>query len=199
MQGAFITYLKLGIGHITDIQAYDHMLFLLALCAVYTFAQRTKVFWLVTAFTIGHSITLALSALNIVKVNSDLIEILIPVTIMLTAILNIIEVRKRNQKKTFANIWLIKYIVVVCFGFIHGMGFSNYFKALLGEATNIVKFLFAFNVGVEIGQIMIVIVILLISWMMMNLFRVKQKIWNYMVSTLAFLLSGYLIFQLIIG
>ena len=123
--GSFGFYVELGFKHITDFAGYDHMLFLVALCAIYRIQQWKSILVLVTAFTIGHCITLVLSSLDIFTIPSRIIEFLIPVTIFLTAINNIIgsnrlEGRLRMQKN---------YLMALFFGLIHGMGFSNYFKA----------------------------------------------------------------------
>lgn len=182
----FPVYLQLGFEHIADIKAYDHMLFLIALCAVYTPGEWKRVLVLVTAFTIGHSITLALSALNIVYIPSTLIEVLIPVTIFLTAIKNLF-LKKRNERT-----WDIAYLLPLFFGLIHGLGFASYFKSLLGQEANVVLPLFAFNVGVEIGQICIVGLILLIHFLAIKGFRISPVLWNRGVSVLVALISAYL-------
>lgn len=171
----FQTYLKLGFDHISDLAGYDHILFIVALCAGYKISQWRNILILVTAFTIGHSVTLALSALNLVKFRAEVIEFLIPVTIFLTAIFNVL--RKGEQRKLMLN-----YYLALFFGLIHGLGFSNYFRALLGQEESIVQPLFAFNLGVELGQLIIVGVILAIGYLVMNVFRANQRDWNLFVS-----------------
>src|SRR5688572_12761348 len=145
----FTSYLELGFDHILDLNGYDHILFLIALCAAYSSADWKKILILVTAFTIGHSFTLAMSSLDIITINADLIELIIPVTILITAILNLV-IKPDTSKR-----WQIIYLLPLFFGFIHGMGFSNYFKVLLGREAEIILPLFAFNLGVELGQICI--------------------------------------------
>jgi ABC-type antimicrobial peptide transport system permease subunit len=171
----FQAYLKLGFDHISDLAGYDHILFVVALCAVYRISQWKNILVLVTAFTIGHSITLALSALNVVKFKPEIIEFLIPVTIFLTAMFNVL--RKGEQRK-----FMLNYFLALFFGLIHGLGFSNYFKALLGAEENIVQPLFAFNIGVELGQLIIVAIILAVGYLVMNIFKAKQKDWNLFIS-----------------
>jgi len=169
-------YTKLGFVHILDPKGYDHILFVVALCAVYVVKDWRRVLILVTAFTIGHSLTLALSALNILSISKPLVETLIPVTIILTCIYNIIN-GKVEDKKAIGN-----YSLALGFGFIHGLGFSNYFKALLGKEESIVQPLLYFNVGVELGQIIIVVLTLLLSFVVVDRLKVKQKYYNYAVS-----------------
>jgi hypothetical protein len=179
----FPVYLKLGFEHIADIRAYDHLLFLVALCAAYAYAEWKRILVLITAFTIGHSITLALSALDILHFNERLIEILIPITILLTALRNLIF-KKKDEK-----IWNPSYLLPLFFGLIHGMGFSGYFKSLLGKEADIVLPLFAFNVGVEIGQICIVTIIMLINFLVLKGMAVKQSKWNVTISILTAILA----------
>ena len=176
----FNIYLQLGFEHIADLQGYDHMLFIITLCALYKITQWKNVLILVTAFTIGHSVTLALSALNILTLPADLIELLIPMTIFATSIFNVVS---RNDdvgdgaKKVSWN-----YALALGFGFIHGMGFSNYFKALLGAESNITGPLFAFNIGLEIGQVLIVVAFFVLYWILARLFSIRHRSWNLFVS-----------------
>jgi hypothetical protein len=176
----FPLYFQLGWQHILDWKGYDHILFVVVLCGTYTLPEWRKVLILVTAFTIGHSITLALSVLSLIRINTALIEFLIPVTIVITAATNILS--GKPKKKGIP----VKYFLALFFGLIHGMGFSNYLKSLLGKSTSIVAELFAFNVGLEFGQVIIVLGILLISFIIINLVRVKQWNWNFFLSSAIF-------------
>ncbi|MDF1694341.1 MAG: HupE/UreJ family protein [Saprospiraceae bacterium] len=169
-------YTKLGFEHILDPKGYDHILFVIALCAVYVVKDWKKVLVLVTAFTIGHSLTLALSSLRIISISADLVETLIPVTIVLTCCFNILKGRTENDRN------YISYSLALGFGFIHGLGFSNFFKAMLGQEESITGPLFFFNIGVEIGQIIIVILTLFLSYVVVDILKVKQKYFNYIVS-----------------
>ena len=171
----FPTYFRLGFEHITDLNGYDHMLFLLALCAVFAYSDWKKILVLVTAFTLGHSITLALAVLNVIPVNGAWVEFLIPVTIVATAAKNLIA---KQEKAAIAT-----YFMALGFGLIHGMGFSNYLRSLLGD--ELLMPLFAFNVGLEIGQLLVVALIFLVQFALINTISVKHKHWNLAVSLIA--------------
>lgn len=191
MNSEFYTYFQLGLQHIADLNAYDHILFIVALCAVYRPSDWKKVLILVTAFTIGHSLTLALAALDLIRFRQELIEFLIPVTILITAVLNLLPgVEKTRQHMPF---W--KYLLPLLFGFIHGMGFSNYFKSLLGKEESVVKPLFAFNLGIEAGQIGIVIAQMLITFLVFSLLKIKQPAWTKLVSGIAALMALFLMWE----
>lgn len=179
----FYLYFELGWQHILDWQGYDHILFVLALCGIYTVSDWKKILILVTAFTLGHSITLALSVLNFLNINTALVEFLIPVTIMITAVSNIIN--KRPKPKSLK----IKYFLALCFGLIHGMGFSNYLKSLLGKTTNIVWELLAFNLGLEFGQVIIVFAALLLSFILVWIVKIKRWDWTFFLSSAIFGIS----------
>ncbi|MEO5906956.1 MAG: HupE/UreJ family protein [Saprospiraceae bacterium] len=185
----FAIYLELGFDHILDLNGYDHIVFLIALCAMYTLKEWRQVLVLVTAFTIGHSITLALSALDIVTVKASLIELLIPITILITALQNLFT-KPDNIRR-----WGPNYLLALSFGFIHGMGFSNYFKALLGKEADIITPLFAFNVGVELGQLCIVAAIMVINLVVVRFAKLKQRNWTIAVSLIAAVLAVYMISQ----
>jgi len=188
----FNDYFKLGIDHILDPNGYDHILFVTTLCALYRPEQWRKLVILVTAFTLGHSLTLALSGLDMVSVNPVLIERLIPITIILTGIFNIYVISKNNENDTKV---MFNYIISLGFGLIHGLGFSNYFKAILGNEESIVKPLFAFNIGVEVGQIVIVALVIVLAYLLLNVFRLQKKYWTITISLLAILVAGYLLAQ----
>lgn len=185
----FLDYLQLGFEHILDIEGYDHILFVLTLCAIYSFDDWKKVIKLVTAFTIGHSITLALSVLDIISIPSDIIETLIPVTIILTAIINFISTEDTPTKSK------VTYLVTLVFGFIHGMGFSNYLKALLAGIESVTKPLLAFNIGVELGQLIVVCLGLVIAYIFTGYLKLQKTIWVYIISSLAILVSLQLLFE----
>jgi hypothetical protein len=186
MQSTFSAYLSLGFDHISDLNGYDHILFIVALCAIYQLREWRKVAILVTAFTIGHSITLALAALNIIPINGALIEFLIPVTIVVTAIYNVVVHRfqEGTEEKTFDRKVTWNYLFALLFGLIHGMGFSNFFRSTImpGEENQFIQQLFAFNIGVELGQLAIVAFVLFASFIAMNILKVKQREWNLFIS-----------------
>lgn len=171
----FATYFQLGLEHITDLNGYDHILFLIALCASWQPKDWRRLLILVTAFTVGHSLTLALSALDQVALPGDLIEMLIPVTIVVTGVLNLwsgVGIRAH-------------YGLALGFGLIHGMAFSNYFRHLLGKESVIIGPLVSFNLGVEVGQIMIVLVFLAANALVVGFFRTPQKVWTIACSVIA--------------
>ncbi len=182
-------YLQLGFQHILDIKAYDHILFVMALCAVYAIKDWKKVLVLVTAFTIGHSVTLALSAFNILRISPPIIEFLIPVTIILTGLYNILSSSQKETKKP------ILYSAAAFFGLIHGMGFSNYLNALLGGEESIVMPLLGFNIGVECGQIIVVFCSILLSYIVLNILKIGSRYWTIFVSTIAIIVAAYLLIK----
>lgn len=174
----FKLYFELGLSHITDLQGYDHILFLVTLCAVYSFKQWKSILILITGFTIGHCTTLLLATFNFITISSKLIEFLIPVTILLTAITNIIY-RKNTISK---NLHHIKYLATLFFGLIHGLGFSNYLKSLLGSEISILKPLLAFNLGIELGQIIIVSALLIFSIFVTRMLNLEKQDWSFVLS-----------------
>jgi len=173
----FQAYLTLGFDHITDPNGYDHILFVIALCAIYNFQDWKKVLVLITAFTVGHSITLALATLQLITYSSSLIELFIPITIFITTLTNFAESEKQDSKAP-----KLRYGLALCFGLIHGMGFSNYLRSLLGTQESIVIPLFSFNVGLEIGQLLIVTIALLIFTFFVELLKIKKVTWNHLIS-----------------
>ncbi len=184
MQSTFQTYLQLGFTHIADFAGYDHILFIVALCAIYKINEWRKVAILVTAFTMGHSCTLALAALNLIPTNAKLIEFLIPLTILITALYNVAFHRFDHPEAIFEKKVNFNYIFALLFGLIHGLGFSNFFRSLVlpENGNQLVYQLFVFNVGVELGQLSIVMLILTASFLALSVFKVKQREWNLFIS-----------------
>lgn len=175
----FELYFKLGLQHILDIQGYDHILFVLALCAVFTGRDWKKILILVTAFTIGHSLTLALATFKIVNIRSDVIEFLIPVTIAITAFMTILKPRPSSGRGVQLN-----YFFALLFGLIHGLGFSNYLRELLGKEASIWQPLLAFNLGLEAGQLVIVGAFLLLTSILVGIAGVNKRDWALVVSSM---------------
>lgn len=173
---SFQLYFKLGLQHILDIQGFDHILFVLALCAVYVARDWKKILILVTAFTIGHSLTLALATFNVIQIRSEVIEFLIPVTIAITALVTIFKPKPSSGRGIQLN-----YLFAIFFGLIHGLGFSNYLKALLGKEASLWQPLLAFNLGLEVGQIVIVAAFLLTT-SLLSLAGVSRREWTLIVS-----------------
>lgn len=178
----FEVYFGLGRDHILDYKnGYDHILFVTALCTVYQWRDWKRVLILVTAFTVGHSVTLALATLQIISVSADWVEFLIPVTIFITAFSNIF---KGDAAATTGRAVQLNYLYALFFGLIHGMGFSNYLRAILGKDRSIVTQLFAFNVGLEFGQIIIVAIFLTLAFLAVELVKVNRRDWRLVVSAL---------------
>ena len=176
----FKLYFVLGREHILDYaNGYDHILFVVALCALYVWSDWRKILILVTAFTIGHSITLALATLQLISVKSELVEFLIPLTIFTTAISNLFKKEDSIGRKNFQ----VNYVFALFFGLIHGMGFSNYLRALLGKAQNITSPLLAFNLGLELGQIIVVTIFLFISYISIDWLKVNRRDWKIIISS----------------
>lgn len=174
----FSLYFKLGVTHITDLVGYDHILFIIVLCAAYSLNQWKNILILITAFTIGHSTTLVLAVFNIIRIPGEIIEFLIPVTILITSIANIL------QKKDFVNQkhHLFKYVMALFFGLIHGLGFSNYLHSMLDSESSLIKPLFAFNLGIELGQLIIVLILLALTALTINIGHAKKREWNLVLS-----------------
>lgn len=199
MESAFTTFLQLGYDHILDPDGIDHLLFVVALCATYRLAEWRQVAILVTAFTIGHSITLAMAATGVLTFSARIIELLIPITILITALYNIWMTYSGDQSVSHNRTNRSKYAIALLFGWIHGMAFSNFFKSTLfpGQEQELVRQLLAFNIGVELGQLLIVAIVLGISTIAMSIFRVKQQYWSYFISILVVFASFYLFSQLV--
>ena len=174
----FNFYLKLGFEHISNLAGYDHILFLIVLCAVYRIQQWRNILILVTAFTIGHSVTLLLASMDAFTIPSKIIKFLIPATIFITALHNVIGSKPTEKSAKMGR----NYAMALFFGFIHGMDFSNYFKALLMDPSSIVVPLLGFNLGIELGQLLVVFFIVSIAFLFLNVINVKHREWNVFIS-----------------
>ena len=179
----FVFYFKMGWEHIIARDALDHQLFILALACVYTAMDIKQVLILVTAFTIGHSLTLALSVLDIIRFPSKWVEFLIPCTIFITALNNIFQINAPGKSAR------INYYLALCLGLIHGMGFANAIRIMLAKDQSIGSGLFGFNVGLEAGQIFVVAIILVIGLLFLNVLKVKRRDWIFFLSAGVFALS----------
>jgi len=186
MGSEFAVYFRLGVEHIADIRGYDHILFIAALTVAYSLREWKRLLILVTAFTLGHSVTLALATIGAIRVNTTVIEVLIPVTILMTSVFNIADsivatssaegaTRARRHHK-------VLYGLAGGFGLIHGLGFSSFLRVVLGEEESIVVPLFAFNVGLEIGQMMIVTAIFVAGALVTKLMGMVRRDWLLIVS-----------------
>jgi hypothetical protein len=179
----FSFYFGLGWQHIISWNALDHLLFIAALSAIYLLSDWKQVLILVTAFTIGHSLTLLLSVLDIVRFNSKWVEFLIPCTIVVTAFTNLF------QKKFTAKSIRVNYFLALFFGLIHGMGFANAIRFMLAKDQSLGWGLFGFNVGLEAGQIVVVIILLVIAWIILNFFKINRREWVIFLSAAVFSLA----------
>ncbi len=175
----FILYLKIGLNHVLDFSAYDHILFLIALAVIFSFDQFKKVLWLITLFTIGHTLTLALSAYGVLKVDVKIVEFLIPVTIFITAVVNIVNSGKMTATKSTINL-----IFALFFGLIHGLGFSNYFRMMVGREEDKLMPLIEFALGIELAQVIIVLGILIIGTLLQFFFKVTKRDWILVTSAI---------------
>jgi hypothetical protein len=199
----FIFFFKQGLSHISDLGAYDHILFIAALAAAYHIKNGKKLIYLVTAFTVGHSIALALATLKIVTINSSLIEFLIPITIIATCITNILQKTKNipprfedskvvdsSQKEVFhVEQNKLIYATIIVFGIIHGLGFSSYLRFILSENESLFTPLLAFNIGLEVGQIFILAIALIINFVLLEYAKVSQKYLPIIISILIIIIS----------
>ena len=179
----FIFYFKLVWEHIISLDALDHQLFILALIAIYSYTNIKQVLILVTAFTIGHSATLLLSVLDVIRFDSAWVEFLIPCTIVITAVSNLF--RKDFDMKSVR----INYVLALGFGLIHGMGFANSIRMMLAKDQNMGWGLFGFNVGLEAGQIFMVLIILIITFLTFNYTKIKRISWVLFISAAVFSLA----------
>jgi hydrogenase/urease accessory protein HupE len=175
----FIMYFKMGLNHVLDFSAYDHILFLIVLAVVFNLEQWKKLLWLVTLFTIGHSVTLALSAYGVLKVNTQLVEFLIPVTIFVTGCFNVFTAKKASTGKVNANL-----VFALFFGLIHGLGFSNYFKMMIGKEDDKLVPLIEFALGIEAAQIIIVFGILILGTFLQYVTKVTKRDWVLVCSSI---------------
>lgn len=176
----FIFFLKQGLFHVLDWNAYDHVLFLIALAVVYDFKNWKKVLWLITLFTIGHTLTLILAAYKIVSININWIEFLIPVTIITTALVNILYAKSTTKNtKTNTNLFFALF-----FGLIHGLAFAGGFNMLIGKSNSKLIPLLEFALGIELAQIVIVIIILFLGFIFQTIFRFSKRDWVLIISSI---------------
>lgn len=175
----FWLYFKLGLNHVLDIHAYDHVLFLIALMVPYAFKDWKRVLLLVSLFTIGHTISLMLSVYGVVYINPSLVEFLIPITILVTAGFHLFTAGKSGKKESISFV----AIITVFFGIIHGLGFSNYFKTILpGSASDKLLPLLEFALGIEAAQLVVVFIVLILAYVVQTFFRFSKRDWALVMS-----------------
>ncbi len=176
----FWLYFRLGLEHVLDWNAYDHILFLVVLVAAYSFYAWRRVLWLVTIFTIGHTTALFLSVYQIVIVNSTYVEILIPITILLTALYNIFTAKKKENQNNIS----ILYFTTAFFGIIHGLGFSTYFKMISSNTDSKFLPLLEFALGIETAQVIVVTVVLILAFIFQNVLKITRRDWILVISAI---------------
>jgi hypothetical protein len=174
----FWLYLKLGLTHVLDWQAYDHIVFLIVLVAAYNFSNWKRIFILVSLFTIGHTTSLLLANYKVVAISSKWIEFLIPVTILVAAFYNLLTLGKNNRSEKVG----LFYVITIFFGFIHGFGFATYYKMITGG--NEILPLFEFALGIEFAQLIIVTIVLISSFIFQSIFRFNKRDWLLVVSSI---------------
>ena len=182
-------YFDLGWHHIIAWNALDHLLFVLALTAVYVIGNWKQVLVLVTAFTIGHSLTLALSVFDVIRVNDKWVEFLIPCTIIITAGLNFLE--KNFEPKSLK----LNYFLALFFGLIHGLGFANAIRFMIAGDESVGWSLFGFNIGLEAGQIVVVIGILILSFLVVDKAGFNRKWWVWSLSVVALVKASIMLWE----
>lgn len=177
----FWLWFSTGLEHITDLDGYDHILFVTLLSISYAFSSWKKLVVMITAFTFGHSISLALSVISDININTALIEFLIALSIFITAVYHISAKENSNAK------WV--YIIVVLFGLIHGTGFSYLLKAMLGKEEAIAGPLLYFNLGLEAGQLLIVLAVLSLNLAISYFKAIPFKVYKMVVVSLIGLIA----------
>lgn len=192
----FWIWFSTGLQHILDWNGYDHILYVIALCAMFSVTDWKKLLILITAFTIGHSLTLAASTLNLLTIKQSYIEVLIPFTIIATCLINI-YFRRRFDRHAHYNKYnyTLNYSLALLFGFIHGMGFSYLLKSMLGKEESIIFPLLSFNLGLEVGQLIILAAVLLFSVFLARFTRIKKPDWILFISSAIFGISLLLFVQ----
>lgn len=187
MGSEVLTYLRLGMHHIADWRGYDHILFVAALTIAYPPAEWRRLLLLVTAFTLGHSITLALATLDLVRASSAVVEPAIAATIAITGLVTIagaLRVAPTAERDLVTGRGQsLRYLLAAGFGLIHGLGFSTFLRSLLGTEESLAVPLVSFNVGLECGQLLIVAAVLLLGWLGHRLFRISGRDWVLVVSS----------------
>jgi hypothetical protein len=180
MESEILTYLRLGLHHIADLRGADHILFIAALTVSYPLSEWRRLLWLVTAFTLGHSVTLGLATLDLVRVNAALVEAGIALTIVCSSLMAFWFAREEPGNALRGQ--PLRYALAASFGLIHGLGFSSFLRSLLGGEESIVVPLFSFNVGLEVGQLLIVGSVILLGWVVQRVFRLSRRAWVMAVS-----------------
>lgn len=169
-----------GLNHVLDLNGYDHVLFLMVLAVPYLFKDWKRVLILVSTFTLGHTLSLVLAAYGIVSVNGKLVEFLIPVTILITAIYNVFTAGKKDRGNKIG----LYFITTLFFGLIHGLGFAREFKMFAGQTENKLELLIEFALGIELAQLIIVFIVLFVGFLLQTIFRFSRRDWIMVLSSI---------------
>ncbi len=169
-----------GINHVLDFNGYDHVLFLMALTVPYTFRDWKRILILVSTFTLGHTLSLVLAAYDIVSINGNLVEFLIPITILIVALYNIFTAGKKSKEQKIG----VLFLTTLFFGLIHGLGFAREFKMFIGKAESKIMPLIEFALGIEIAQVIIVFVVLFLGFFTQTIFRFSRRDWIMVLSAI---------------
>ena len=175
----FITHVELGFKHVLDFNGYDHILFLIVLAVIFSFSQWKKVLLMITFFTVGHTFTLGLATYQIVTIKETVIEFLIPITILITAVVNILKFSINSSKRKKTNLFFALF-----FGLIHGLGFSNFLRVTLGRSEDKLIPMLEFALGIELAQIVIVLSVLILRTVLIHFFRVSKRDWVVITSAI---------------
>ena len=175
----FITHVELGFKHVLDFNGYDHILFLIVLAVIFSFSQWKKVLLMITFFTVGHTFTLGLATYQIVTIKETVIEFLIPITILITAVVNILKFSINSPKREKTNLFFALF-----FGLIHGLGFSNFLRVTLGRSEDKLIPMLEFALGIELAQIVIVLSVLILGTVLIHFFRVSKRDWVVITSAI---------------
>lgn len=173
-------YFQQGLFHVLDWKAYDHILFLIALTVIYSFSDWIRILFLITLFTLGHTLTLLLAAYEIIQINTIYIEFLIPATIFITALFNLFTAGKSSKKSKIS----INLIFAFFFGLIHGLGFAGYFRMIVAANEDKLLPLLEFALGIEAAQLVVVLLILILGFSVQTIFRFSKRDWVLVISSL---------------
>ncbi len=175
----FTTHIELGFKHVLDFNGYDHILFLIVLAVIFSFSQWKKVLLMITFFTVGHTFTLSLATYQIVTIKETVIEFLIPITILITAVVNILKFSVNSSKREKTNLFFALF-----FGLIHGLGFSNFLRVTLGKSEDKLIPMLEFALGIELAQMVIVLSVLILGTVLIHFFRVSKRDWVVITSAI---------------
>ncbi len=180
MLESFWFNVQYGINHVLDIKGYDHVLFLMVLAVPYVFKDWKRVLLLVSMFTLGHTLSLVLAAYGIVSVNGNLVEFLIPVTILVVAIYNVFTAGKKDRSTKVG----LLFFTTLFFGLVHGLGFAREFKMFAGQSEDKLELLIEFALGIEIAQVIIVFIVLFFGFLCQTIFRFSRRDWVMVLSAI---------------